>query len=845
MFAALALAATIAARPIFSHPDRIRYDGQCFTIEGKDLYLFSGAFHYFRCPKGEWRERFEKIKEAGFNAVETYVAWNWSEREKPKGLGDTSHMNLKDLDDWLTMAEDEFGLYTIVRPGPYICAEWATGGYPNWLIDFKPAKTKRKMWFRSDDPVFIDWSRHWFDAVAKVVVKHQLTHKPKGAHGVILWQVENEYSFSGDSDDTEQNYVRSLIKMSQADGIDVPIFTCWTSAVRDHRDDPVLNQAWDNPNLYPRWSVDDIVGALNDQHKAQPDAPKMVTELQGGWFGQVGGLQSDEQDGITAAQIQALTLLGIQDGMAGSNYYMLFGGTNFGDWAAENITTSYDYFAPIREWGGVGEKYRAVQAIGRMLAKYGPDLVRSTPVDPVPKTDNDDIKLAARRGRSGATYLFVRNTARRTEVSGTLSGPVPYHLGPFESNVYRYMDDPAKGEWLVVPRIANPRDPGVENPRHGAIRLDKAEFAVANPMGWRRAPAAPTVENLGIYDSRFVFYRAKVAAGNVWMKTPGGELIGNLPGSGVRVQGGRAWQVPAGEIDLTLLNPGWPNGGSGMEDARGIGESMLLKEMPQGISLMGWKGKPLPNRDDRTLVGESVDTNGWTTDIGNHLFPPHSTGVIRTTADLGPSPSKGLLLSTAGIDDEGWFYVNGHLVGELHHWGVPAEFKIGDYVHAGINDVAVVIYNNEGDGGISGPMSIESPLPASSGHVNWEWTDRIDTGPYTERYALDTRMTLASNEHPRIEGPRLGTNVVVSRVRFARPGGTDVAWQIVVEAGGDGFLYLNGEPLGRYWERGPQRGFYLPPSMLKDQNVLELIAVPGRLGDRIRAAELRPLPMNG
>jgi hypothetical protein len=76
----------------------------------------AGAFHYFSCPKALWPERFEKIKEAGFNAVETYVPWNWSEREKPNGLSDTSHIDLKDLDDFLTMAEDKYGLYLNGQP---------------------------------------------------------------------------------------------------------------------------------------------------------------------------------------------------------------------------------------------------------------------------------------------------------------------------------------------------------------------------------------------------------------------------------------------------------------------------------------------------------------------------------------------------------------------------------------------------------------------------------------------------------------------------------------------------------------------------------------------------------
>jgi len=183
---AIGLAAAAVAQPTFPHPDRIRYDGQCFTIEGKDTFVFSGAFHYFRCPKELWAERFRRIKEAGFNAVETYVAWNWHEQAKPKDVNDFSKMDLTELDEWLTMAEKQFGLYTIVRPGPYICSEWATGGYPNWLPAFKPANPKRSMWFRSDDPVYLAWCRHWYQAVAKVVAKHQITRVPKGQKGVIL-----------------------------------------------------------------------------------------------------------------------------------------------------------------------------------------------------------------------------------------------------------------------------------------------------------------------------------------------------------------------------------------------------------------------------------------------------------------------------------------------------------------------------------------------------------------------------------------------------------------------------------------------------------------------------------
>src|ERR1700733_12506018 len=74
----------------FLHPDRILYDSHCLTIDGKDVFIYSGAFHFFRCPKELWRDRFQKIKDAGFNAVETYVPWNWCERQMPEGVDDFS-----------------------------------------------------------------------------------------------------------------------------------------------------------------------------------------------------------------------------------------------------------------------------------------------------------------------------------------------------------------------------------------------------------------------------------------------------------------------------------------------------------------------------------------------------------------------------------------------------------------------------------------------------------------------------------------------------------------------------------------------------------------------------------
>src|SRR5438045_98841 len=206
-----------SSRP-FLHPDRIRYDSQCLTIDGKDMFIYSGAFHYFRCPKELWRDRFQKIKDAGFNAVETYAAWNWHEKEMPGSLKDFSKVDLTELDEWLKMAED-FGFYVIVRPGPYICAEWDTGGFPQWLLAKKPAAFTSE-WLRSDEPTFLGWEKHWYEAVCPVIAKHQITRKGKGKPGVILFQLENEYDFAKFTDEAKIRHLRALASAARGNGID-------------------------------------------------------------------------------------------------------------------------------------------------------------------------------------------------------------------------------------------------------------------------------------------------------------------------------------------------------------------------------------------------------------------------------------------------------------------------------------------------------------------------------------------------------------------------------------------------------------------------------------------------
>ena len=135
---ATALPPASARDVIFSKPERIRYDDKSLIIDGKPVFIYSGAFHYFRCPRELWKDRLQKLKDAGLNCVETYLAWNVHEPQEPAGVEDFSKLRDMELINEFIQTARDLGLYVIIRPGPYICAEWDRGGFPGWLMNQRP-----------------------------------------------------------------------------------------------------------------------------------------------------------------------------------------------------------------------------------------------------------------------------------------------------------------------------------------------------------------------------------------------------------------------------------------------------------------------------------------------------------------------------------------------------------------------------------------------------------------------------------------------------------------------------------------------------------------------------------
>lgn len=855
----------------FTHPDRIRYDSHCLTIDGKDMLIYSGAFHYFRCPRELWRDRFQKIKAAGFNTVETYVAWNWSEPEMPNGLDDFSKVHLDDLDDWLSMAED-FGFYVIVRPGPYICAEWDSGGFPQWLLAKKPANYDGQ-WLRSDNPAFLAWSKHWYDAVCPVIAKHQISRKGKGKPGVILMQLENEYDFEKFPDHVKINHIKALAQDARADGIDIPFITCWTHQVRGSSD-PVLREVFDCCNFYPRWKIDNEldtkIAKLRDE---QPDAPLGTTELQGGWFSNVGGKLSEDQDGLTGSQINYLTLVALADGDTLMNYYMLFGGSNFGDTGARGITTTYDYAAPIREWGGVDERYRRVWAIGHMLTEHGARLARADKVDCNVKVEDrngkplNDVQIVLRLAKDGGRYFFVRTPQRNQSrqgiahvtprTSGARQIDFSFALGPFGAKIL-YLPvgviDPEQGQWLpkTPPDFIRPTNlpPKVE--------ITAARYqGDPGPSHWTRIMDQQNLAQLGVYDSDFVYYKSTMSDSlktNLLVTYPADDAVlaaanGKPAPQLAKNADSTRFLLPSGYNDVVFLyeNYGHPNFGAKIEEPSGILTAQLIEPPKISRVLNSWRMREVTSTDPGPEVERAYLDDDWQKLPENKLqtnsLAAGHTAIYRTTVgltedDFGNGVKLNLIFDR--IDDLGWIYVNGQLIGKTTDPNRQYTFETTGQLQPGLNVIAVIVHNIKGVGGIS--SVILGPQPETR-------TVRMDafgrpTGVEEQWWkpSLRDRDWSPVPIGPNSTAPE-SAMLAWYRMNFKLPSKKShvwVPWRLHLNANGNGFLYLNGHPLGRYWQAGPQHDFYLPECWLESENLLTLSLRPMDKGASIESASVEP-----
>lgn len=335
-----------------------------FLLDGKPFQVISGTLHYFRIHPEHWADRIRTAKAMGLNTIETYVAWN--AHEPVRGEWDATGWN--DLGRFLDLVAAE-GLHAIVRPGPYICAEWHNGGLPVWLTSMPGIGLRRS------EPQYLAAVTEYLERVYEIVVPRQID---RGGN-VVLVQIENEYGAYG----SDKDYLRELVRVTRDAGITVPLTTV----------DQPMPWMLENGSL-PELHLTGSFGSrsaerLETLREHQPTGPLMCSEFWDGWFDWWGSIHHTTDPAASAHDLDVLLAAG-----ASVNIYMVHGGTNFGTTNGANdkgrfdpIVTSYDYDAPIDEAGHPTAKFHAFRDV---IAKYAP----VPDLEPAPRPDAPVFEVA-------------------------------------------------------------------------------------------------------------------------------------------------------------------------------------------------------------------------------------------------------------------------------------------------------------------------------------------------------------------------------------------------------------------------------------------------------------------
>jgi len=337
-----------------------------FLLNGKPFIVRAGEIHFPRIPREYWEHRIQMCKAMGMNTICIYLFWNFHEQQPDK----FDFTGQKDVAEFVRLIQKN-GMYCIVRPGPYACAEWDMGGLPWWLLNKKDIQVRTQK-----DSYFMERSINYLNRVGKELAPYQI----QNGGNIIMVQVENEYGVFGQ----DVNYMEQVRDAVRTSGFDkVQLFRCdWSS------------------NFF-KYDVDGVYTALNfgagsniDQQfqkykEVYPNAPQMCSEYWTGWFDYWG--RAHETRSINSFIGSLKDML---DRKISFSLYMAHGGTSFGQWGGANappfgsMVASYDYNAPINEAGQPTDKFYAVRDLLKNYLNPGetiPEPPTNYPVISIPK----------------------------------------------------------------------------------------------------------------------------------------------------------------------------------------------------------------------------------------------------------------------------------------------------------------------------------------------------------------------------------------------------------------------------------------------------------------------------
>ena len=346
----------------------INFDGKGFLINGKRTYIVAGELQYPRTPRAMWRDRLLRIKRAGYNTIQTYAFWNYHEPRE----GQFDFTGEKDLDAFLKLVRS-LDMYAIVRMGPYVNAEWDTGGLPVWLR-FKPGL--RPM---SDNQPFYQAVTPYFNKLFPILVANQINH----GGPILMVQLENEHVLDGGAGggtDMPNAYYHWYYNKARAAGLQVPLFFSGLN----HNDDPAGDAPFDI---------------------SQRTSPWYSTEFWTGWVGRYG------MDPDRAKKLERTTWKVIAYGGAGYTHYTMAGGTDFDTWNNDQQASSYDFGSPIGQVGDLRDAYYRCKRAAMFATSFPAVLANSLAEsggDGTAPTEGG-VHITYRKGAAGE-ILFLDNS---------------------------------------------------------------------------------------------------------------------------------------------------------------------------------------------------------------------------------------------------------------------------------------------------------------------------------------------------------------------------------------------------------------------------------------------------
>ncbi|MFI6599358.1 beta-galactosidase [Nonomuraea sp. NPDC050536] len=441
---------------------RLEIAASGFRFDDRPLRIISGGLHYFRVHPEQWADRLRKARLMGLNTVETYVPWNLHSPSPGEFRLDAG----LDLPRFLDLAAAE-GLHVLLRPGPYICAEWDGGGLPSWLLADEDIE------LRSRDPRYLKAVDEYLGALLTAVLPYLASR----GGPILAVQLENEYGAYGDDSD----YLADLAELLLRHGVDVPLFTC------------------DQPADLARGGLDGVLRTVNfgsgveaglaALREHQPSGPLMCSEFWIGWFDRWGGIHVTRSAADSAADLDRLLAAG-----ASVNIYMFHGGTNFGFTNGANdkgtyraTATSYDYDALLDEAGDPTAKYAAFREV---IARYAP--VPDEPVpDPAPKLAPAVVELTACANLLDQALLLGRAVSADRPLAMEQLGQ------SFGFVLYETVLPEAGPAVLHVAKVRDRAQVFVDGQPVGVLERENHEHSLAFHAPRRGAHLAVLVENQG------------------------------------------------------------------------------------------------------------------------------------------------------------------------------------------------------------------------------------------------------------------------------------------------------------------------------------------------------------